>query len=80
MSSSVIERLTEVFRAVFGDDTIVVDDNTTAEDIPEWDSLANVNLMFAVEQEFSLRFRDDDFAGFANVGELRGFLEDRVQR
>lgn len=77
MSSSTNDRLTEVFRTVFGDDAIVIANETTAEDIPEWDSLANVNLMFAVEQEFSLRFRDDDFAGFANVGELRRFLEGR---
>ncbi len=75
---TVHERLTDVFRTVFNDDSIELTDGTTARDIPDWDSLANINLMFSVEQEFGLRLRDDQIASFANVGELRRFLEERA--
>jgi acyl carrier protein len=73
---SVVERIRDVFRNVFGNDELVVSDDTTSRDIPAWDSLANINLMFSLEQEFHIRFRDDQMASFRNVGELRRFLEE----
>ena len=38
----VFARLNEVFRDVFDDDSIVVTDTTTADDIEEWDSLEHM--------------------------------------
>jgi acyl carrier protein len=65
------DRVEEIVRTMFNDDRIELTDETTAADIPGWDSLANVNLMFAIEQEFDVRFDDDEFGGFANIGELK---------
>ena len=50
----IYERLNEVFRDVFDDDTIEVDDLTTADDIDDWDSLEHINLIAAVEKEFGI--------------------------
>lgn len=75
---STAERLTEVFRTVFGDDELEVHDGLTADQVPDWDSLAHVNLMFAVEAEFGIQFRDHEFNQFSDVGALRRFLEERV--
>jgi acyl carrier protein len=72
---TVDERLTEVFRTVFNDDSIELHDTTTSSDIDDWDSVANINLMFSLEQEFGVRFQDDQLSSFANVGALRRFLE-----
>ena len=46
----VFERLNEVFRDVFDEEDITVDEGTTAEDIDGWDSLEHINLMAAVPQ------------------------------
>lgn len=72
------DRLTDVFRTVFNDDSLELRDEMTARHIPDWDSLANINLMFSVEQEFGVRLRDDQIASFENVGELKRFLEERA--
>ena len=42
--AEVMERLTGVFRDVFDDDSIVITDQTTANDIEEWDSLEHINF------------------------------------
>ena len=55
--AEVMERLTGVFRDVFDDDSIVITDQTTANDIEEWDSLEHINLIDAVEQEFHMQFQ-----------------------
>ena len=69
-----LEELQRVFRDVFGNEEIVLSDETTAADIAEWDSLGNINLMFSLEEHFDVQFEGNQLAEFANVGELRAFL------
>jgi acyl carrier protein len=71
-----LEALERVFRDVFGDEGIVLTDETTASDIAQWDSLGHVNLMFSVEERFQVQFEGNQLAEFANVGELARFLEE----
>jgi len=42
--------LNEVFQDVFDDESIEVNDETTSDDIEDWDSLEHINLIAAVEQ------------------------------
>ena len=69
------DELERLFRDVFGNEGIVLTDETTAADVPEWDSLGHINLMFSIEERFGVRFRGNELAEFANVGELERFLE-----
>ncbi|MBL7497826.1 acyl carrier protein [Frankia sp. CNm7] len=72
------ERLRRVFREIFADDALTLADDTTAADIPAWDSLAHINLMFAIENEFGVEIPDERLGSFANVGELRRYLEEHL--
>ena len=62
--------LTEVFRDVFDDDDITLSAETTAEDIPGWDSQAHVNLVVAAETRFGIRFRTAELEALHNVGDF----------
>lgn len=64
------ERLNKVFRDVFDDDTIVVTDTTTADDIDDWDSFEHINLVVAVEEEFSFKIPMGKTVTMKNVGEM----------
>ena len=64
------ERLTSVFREVFDDDEIVLTDETTAEDIEDWDSFEHINLVVAVENEFSFKIPMGKVVTMKNVGEM----------
>ncbi len=66
----VFERLNEVFRDVFDDETIELHDETTADDIDEWDSLEHINLIVAVEEEFSFKMPMGKVVPMKNVGEM----------
>jgi acyl carrier protein len=63
-------KLTEVYHEIFDDDEIELTPETTAEDIEEWDSLSNVQLLIAIEQEFGVKFSTGEIANLRNVGEL----------
>ena len=64
----IIERLDDVFRDVFDDDTLEVDENTTADDIEDWDSIEHITLIGAVEDEFKMRFKMGEVSGMIDVG------------
>lgn len=66
----VYERLTEVFRDVFDDESIEIEDSTTSEDIEDWDSLEHINLVVAVEEEFSFKIPMGKVVTMKNVGEM----------
>ena len=66
----VFERLNNVFRDVFDDDSIVVNENTTSNDIEDWDSLEHINLIVAVEQEFGMKFNMGEVTTMKNVGDM----------
>lgn len=74
----VFARLNEVFRDVFDDDSIVVTDTTTADDIEEWDSLEHINLIAAVEQEFGMKFNMGQVVSMKNVGEMADIILSQV--
>ena len=72
---TVDERLEDVFRSVFDDEQLTLSDDMTAADVPGWDSLAHINLMFSIESEFGITFQGDELADFADIGALKRFLE-----
>ena len=67
--AEVYSRLNEVFRDVFDRD-IALADETTAADVPGWDSLNHITLIGTVEDEFDVKFPMKDVVGMKNVGEL----------
>lgn len=71
---AVFETLNEVFRDVFDDESIVVTDETTADDIEDWDSLEHINLIAAVELEFGIKFNMGQVVTMKNVGEMADII------
>ena len=71
----VFERLNEVFRDVFDEEDITVDEGTTAEDIDGWDSIMHITLIGEVESAFSVHFSMKQVLSMQNVGELADAIE-----
>ena len=73
----IYERLNTLFRDFFDDEDIEIDEDTTADDIDDWDSLNHITLMSAVEQEFGVRFTMGEVSGMKNVGEMAEIIKAR---
>ena len=67
--AEVYSRLADVFRDVF-DREVALADETTAADVPGWDSLNHITLIGTVEDEFDVKFPMKDVVGMKNVGKL----------
>ena len=73
------ERLTRVFRDVFDDDSIEIEDHYTAKDIPGWDSVMHVNLVVTIEEEFDLQLSTREIASIQSVGDVKGLIAARLK-
>ncbi len=78
LSDKNVSRLTSVFRDLFNDDSIVLSEQTTAADIPGWDSFNHINLVMMVENEFGIRLKTSEIAHLKNVGELMNLIATKV--
>ncbi len=67
---AVFEKLNTIFRDNFDDDGINLTDSTSSEDIEDWDSLEQINLMVAIQDAFGIKFNIDEVNAMKNVGEM----------
>lgn len=74
----IFAKLNEVFRDVFDDEDITVNEHTTADDIEDWDSLEHINLMAAVESEFGIKFSMGQVVSMKNVGEMADIISQKI--
>ena len=74
----IYSRLTDVFHDVFDDDTISVSPDTTAEDVPEWDSLSHIRLVLTVQKTFNIKLSAAQTANLKNVGELAELIRSKT--
>ncbi|HEX4798231.1 MAG TPA: acyl carrier protein [Burkholderiales bacterium] len=80
MEDGMLARLTEVFRDVFADDSLMLSRETTAMDIDGWDSLAHITLMLSVQRAFHVRLSASETSQLQNVGALIELLHSKQGR
>ena len=71
-------RLTEIFRDVFDDESLVVTPEMTASDVKEWDSVNHITLMVAIEEEFGVKFKTAEVEKMKNVGQMVEHIEEKT--
>lgn len=71
-----MERINKVFKTVFGDENLVVTEETCADDIESWDSLQHINIIAMLEREFGIEFDIDQIISLENVGDMVRVIEE----
>lgn len=76
--NSIQNKVTEIFHQVFDDEDLVITDSTCAQDIEDWDSLEQINLLIAMEKEFHVKFHIREVNHLKNVGEMIDLIERKL--
>lgn len=76
--SKIKKRLNAVFCEVFEDSSIEIYDEMTANDLDEWDSVAHISLVLAVEHEFKISLNAADIGELVNVGAMLDLLAAKI--
>ena len=76
--AQIIERLQGVFDDLFQDSSLTVTADLSAHDVEEWDSLMNVQLMVAAEQQFSISISAVDVENLQTVSDLIRMIRNKL--
>ena len=71
----VLSELTAILREVLDDQELVLTAETSAADIPGWDSMAHIALVVEVECRFGIRFQAAEIEALRQVGDLVALIE-----
>ncbi|MEH6450102.1 MAG: acyl carrier protein [Oleispira sp.] len=69
----------EIFRDIFDEDDMLIQDSTNSDDIEEWDSLNHINLVTSIEKEFNIRFALGELVSLKNVGEMLNLIIEKLK-
>ena len=66
----ILSQVEGIFRDILDDETIVLTDSSTANNIEDWDSLTHIQLIVAIEKHFRIKFTSREILSWNNVGEM----------
>jgi len=76
--SEILAKVEEIFREELELDNLVLTDETTADDVEEWDSLSHVQLVAAMEEAFGIEFKSREILSWENIGDLIDSIEKKL--
>ncbi|MBR5765683.1 MAG: acyl carrier protein [Lachnospiraceae bacterium] len=76
----IMEKVNEIFRDVFDDDTLIITDSTNSDDIEDWDSLEHISLIISMEKEFNMKFDIKEVNKLENVGQMVDMIRDKMMQ
>lgn len=74
----ILHKLNDIFKEILDNNSIEIVEGTSANDIEEWDSLSNIEIIVAVEKHFNLKFTSSDIESWQNVGDMCNDILKRV--
>ncbi len=74
-SMPTLAQVEQVVRDILGDEDVSLTLDTATTNVEGWDSLANVSIIFSLEEVFGVRLGDEVVAGFETVGELVAMVD-----
>jgi acyl carrier protein len=76
--ADILEVLTELFREIFDDDSIVLTSATAAKDIDGWDSFVHVTISIGIEERFRIKFQTAEIETLLNVGDMIDLIDRKL--
>jgi len=71
-------KVEEIFKDIFDDEELVIEDATSADDIDEWDSLNHISLISSIEKEFKIRFALGELQALKDVGAMLDIINEKL--
>ncbi len=71
----VMVELADILRTVLDDPSLTLTEETTARDVPGWDSLAHIAVIVEAECRFGITFAATEVGALQRVGDLARLIE-----
>ena len=78
MSNLVSDRIKSVMSVVFEVDIYTIDNNAVPGGIENWDSIRHMNLIVSLEEEFGIRFTDDEITDLLSFKLIENIISQKI--
>ncbi|PWT26055.1 methyltransferase domain-containing protein [Butyrivibrio fibrisolvens] len=68
--TDILDKLQEIFRDIFGNPSLIINEKTNQNDIDGWDSLTHITILEAVQDEFALSFSLEEMIELNDVRKI----------
>lgn len=75
-----LSQLQPIFRDVLDSPNLSISRDSNASNVEGWDSLAHINLVSAIEQQFAIRFALGELQELKNVGQMVDLMEQKFTK
>ena len=75
----VLSQINEIFIDTLDNEDVVIQENTTADDVEDWDSLTHIMLVVAMEKNFKIKFGSEEILSWKNIGEMMDSIISKVE-
>ena len=73
--AEILERVQNVFRDVFDDDSLIINEETNTNDLEKWDSLAQISIIGAIADEFHISPSIDEILSMKSVAKIIDIIQ-----
>ena len=78
--NNILKKINKIFQLIFDDKNLKISKKTSAKDIDEWDSLAQIKLISRIEKDFKLRFNIKEINNLKKVCEMIDLIEKKITK
>ena len=76
--NEILNLIRDILADVIDQDSLVLTEATTANEVEDWDSINHVKLLLGLESELNIQFDTDEVGDAKNVGELIDVIEQKL--
>jgi acyl carrier protein len=73
-----LSQIQDIFQDIFDDPSLIITRDSNASTVEDWDSLAHVNLVTAIEKRYKIRFALGELQELKNVGDMIDLIEEKL--
>ncbi len=77
---NILEDLQPIFRDILDQPDLVVTRQSNAHNVDDWDSLAHINLVTAIEKHYKIKFALGELRELENVGDMIDLIQKKLGR
>lgn len=74
----IFDKMEEIFTDIMDLKDIKMNDETSADDIEEWDSLSHIQIIVAIEKAFGIKFSSQEMITWKNVGDMVDCIQNKI--
>lgn len=78
--NEILAKLQDIYRDILDDGEIILEGETTADDIEEWDSLAHVQIVNEVEKQFGIKFTSYEITSWIDIADLVDCIDSKLSK